>query len=86
MKLKDGFVTHDMGGEHIMVATGSASFSGLVRANATAAFIMDCLKEETTREGIIEKMLTRYDASAEVVTADVDKVLSQLRSIQALDE
>lgn len=86
MKLKDGFVTHDMGGEHIMVATGSANFSGLVRANATAAFIVECLKEETTREAIIEKMLAHYDASAEVITADVDKVVSQLRSIQALDE
>lgn len=86
MKLKDGFVTHEMGGEHIMVATGSANFSGLVRANATAAFIVECLKEETTREAVIQKMLSHYDASADVITADVDKVLTQLRSIQALDE
>lgn len=86
MKLKDGFVTHEMGGEHIMVATGNANFSGLVRANGTAAFIVDCLKEETTREGVIEKMLAHYDAPVEVITADVDKVLTKLRSIQALDE
>ena len=39
MKLKDGFVTHDMGGEQIMVSTGSTAFSGLVRSNGTAAFI-----------------------------------------------
>ena len=53
MKLKEGFVTHEMGGEQVMVATGSASFSGLVRSNATAAFIVDCLKEETTKEQIL---------------------------------
>lgn len=86
MKLKDGFVTHEMGGEQIMVATGAATFAGLVRSNATAAFIVDCLKEETTRETIIEKMLAKYDATAEVISADVDKILAKLRSINALDE
>ncbi|MBQ7344979.1 MAG: PqqD family protein [Oscillospiraceae bacterium] len=86
MKLKEGFVTHEMGGEQIMVATGSASFSGLVRSNPTAAFIVDCLKEETTREQIIEKMLAKYDATPEVIGADVDKIVAKLRSIKALDE
>ena len=86
MKLKDGFVTHDMGGEQIMVATGAAHFSGMVRANPTAAFIVDCLKEETSRKAIIDAMLKHYDASAEVITADVDMVIAKLRSIDALDE
>ena len=81
MKLKDGFVTHDMGGEQIMVSTGSTAFSGLVRSNGTAAFIVDCLKEETTREEIIAKMLDKYDASEEVISADVDKILAKLHFI-----
>lgn len=86
MKLKDGFVTHEMGGEQIMVATGASVFAGLVRSNATAGFIVDCLKEETTRDAIIEKMLAKYDAPAEVISADVDKIIGKLRSINALDE
>lgn len=86
MKLKDGFVTHEMGGEQIMVATGSAKFSGLVRSNATAAFIVECLKENTSREAIIDTMLKRYDAPENVIAADVDMVLGKLRSIGALDE
>ena len=86
MKLKDGFVTHEMGGEQIMVATGAATFAGLVRSNATAAFIVECLKEETTRQDIIDTMLKRYDAPESVIAADVDMVLGKLRSINALDE
>lgn len=86
MKLKDGFVTHEMGGEQIMVATGGANFSGLVRSNATAAFIVECLKTETTRQTIIDTMLKRYDAPESVIVADVDMVLGKLRSINALDE
>lgn len=86
MKLNSGFVTHEMGDEQIMVAAGGAGFSGLVRSNPSAAFIVDCLKEETTREEIIAKMLEKYDATEEILAADVDKIISQLRSINALDE
>lgn len=86
MKLKNGFVTHEMDGEQIMVATGEARFSGLVRSNATAAFIVDCLKKDTTRDAIVAAMLEKYDATPERIGADVDKVLNSLRSIGALDE
>lgn len=86
MKLKEGFVTHEMDGEQIMVATGEARFSGLVRSNATAAYIVDCLKQETTRDQIVAAMLERYDADAARIGADVDKVIASLRSIGALDE
>lgn len=86
MKLKEGFVTHEVGGEQILVSTGAADFSGLVRSNATAAYIVDCLKEQTTREQIIEKMLDKYEVSVDVIAADVDKILGKLRSINALDE
>lgn len=86
MKLKEGFVTRDMGGEQIMVATGGADFSGIVRSNETAAFIINCLKEETTVEAIVEAMGKEYDAPAQTIAAGVEKVLTQLRSIGALDE
>lgn len=86
MKLKDGFVTQNMGGEQIMVATGEAGFSGLVRSNATAAFIVDCLKKQTTREAILEAMLDKYEVSTEKAAADLDRILDTLRSVNALDE
>ena len=86
MKLKEGFVTHEMGGQQIMVGTGSTNFAGMVRSNPTAGFIVECLKTSVTREEIIEKMLEKYDVSREVVSADVDKILGKLRSINALDE
>ena len=86
MKLKEGFVTQQMGDEQIMVATGAASFSGLVRSNATAAFIVDCLKEDVTAEQIVAKLLEKYEVSEAVASADVQKILTKLRSISALDE
>ncbi len=45
MKLKEGFLLHDSGKEHMAVATGEAGkhFNGLVRNNATANFIFEQL-------------------------------------------
>ena len=50
MKLKDGFITHEGAGEHITVSAGSVSFSGMIRSNQTAGFIVECLKEEITED------------------------------------
>ena len=75
-----------MGGEQIMVATGEANFSGLIRSNATAAFIVDCLKADTTKAAVLEKMLDKYEVSREKAEADLDKILAILRSVNALHE
>ena len=49
MKLKDTYITHESDGEQILLDT-SSSFAGLIRSNKTAAFIVECLKEDTTVE------------------------------------
>ncbi len=85
MKLKKEFVTHNSDGEQLMISAGG-SFNGMVRSNSTAAAIIDLLKEETTRENIILAMLDKYEVDREVLEPDVDKVLSALRGIGAIDE
>ncbi len=87
MKLKNGFITHNVGKTQMMVATGAAStaFHGLVRSNETAAFIVNCLKQETTEQKIVEAMLKEYDAPAEVIARDVHSVVEKLQGIGALE-
>lgn len=72
MKLKDTFVTQEMDGEQVMVEA-DGGFAGMVRSNATAAFIIDQLKTETTKEAILDAMEKKYDASRAVMTEDVDR-------------
>ncbi len=86
MKLHQGFITHETDGEQIMVSAGKTAFNGMIRSNATAAFIVDCLKEETTEGAIVEKMLERYDAPREVIAADVARIIDTLRKNGVLDE
>ncbi len=86
MKLSQEFIIHNRGGENLLIPTASSSFSGIVRGNKTMGAILELLKEETTEEEIISAMLAKYDAPSEKVTADVEKVLAELRKIGALDE
>ena len=85
MKLKDTYITHESDGEQILLDT-SSSFAGLIRNNKTAAFIVECLKEETTKEKIVEAMFEKYDAPMEILAKDVSDVIEKLRKVGALDE
>lgn len=85
MKLKETFITHTTNNEQILVDT-SGKFSGIVRNNNTAAFIVDCLKEETGVDEIVDKMIKEYDAPLEDIKKGVNDVLNTLRKVGALDE
>ena len=86
MKLKQDFITQKIGDTHFLVPIGAEAFNGIVRSNKTAAFIVDCLKEETTEGAIVDKMCAKYDADRETIAADVKKILDTLRGINALVE
>ncbi|MBP3815868.1 MAG: PqqD family protein [Firmicutes bacterium] len=86
MKINSGFISHQDGEEQLLVSTGTTVFSGLVRSNPTAGFIINCLMEETTLEEIVEKMRAKWDVSPEVAMSDVEKVVNGLRSIGAIDD
>ena len=85
MKLKESYITHESDGEQILLDT-SSSFAGLIRSNKTAAFIVECLKEDTTQEKIVEAMFEKYDAPKDVLAKDVSDVIEKLRKVGALDE
>ncbi len=85
MRLKDTFITHDSDREQVLIDVTS-SFAGLVRSNRTAAFIVECLKEDTTKEQIVDAMYEKYDAPKEVLQKDVDAIVEKLRGIGAIEE
>ena len=47
---------------------------------------MDCLKEETTKEHIVDAMLKKYEAQREEIEADVEEILNKFRGVKALKE
>ena len=86
MKLKDSFMTQEVDNIQFLVPIGTGDFSGLVRSNPTAAFIVDQLKQETTAEAIVDAMYEKYEAPREVIKKDVEEILNTLRRIRAIEE
>lgn len=89
MRLKEEYILYDAReNEMIAVATGKEAnnFKGLIRTNETASFIMNCLKEETTVEEILNKMQEEYAGDKELMLKDIEVVLDKLRQINALVE
>lgn len=87
MKLRKGFITHNLMDEQIMVAAGPAAklFHGIVRSNETAAFIVSCLKKDTTEEAIVDALLGEYDIDRPTAQRDVHAILDKLKSISAIE-
>ena len=85
MKLKKEFIVHVTGKETVLVPTGNADFSGLVRGNKTFGAIMELLKEETTEDEIVAAMKKRFDAPEDMIRRDVERAVSELRKIGAID-
>ena len=86
MRLKNDFIAKEIDGVQYLVPVGAEQFSGMLRNNKTAAFIVDCLKEETTEEAVVDAMCEKYDAPREKIAEDVKGILSILRSVGALEE
>ena len=86
MKLKKEFITHITGEEALLVPTGAAGFSGLVKGNKTLGAILELLKTETTEQQIVSAMCARFNGAEEMIAKDVKRALAELRKIGALDE
>ena len=85
MKLRTDFITQDIDEIQFLVPVGAEACNNIIRSNKTAAFIVDCLKEETTEEEIINAMCKKYNASREDISADVEEIIDILRTINALE-
>lgn len=86
MKLKEDFITTELDDTQFLVPVGAKEFSGIVLSNKTAAFIVNCLKEETSEEQIVDAMCRKYIGSRAEMASDVKEILATLRKIGALKE
>ncbi len=86
MKLKKEFLLHNTGEEAVLVPTGKAGFSGVVRGNKTLGAVLELLGKETTEAEIVAALKDRFDAPEGAIERDTAKVLAELRKVGALDE
>lgn len=85
MKLNKNFLVHTTGNDTVVVPTGDAGFSGVVKGNETLGAILDLMKKDTTEQNIIESMLKVYDVPREIIEKDVRTTINRLKEIGAID-
>ena len=80
MKLKKGVIISPMDGEFVAVASAEAgrAFSGMIRMNKTAAFIVERLQEETSVDALVEAMLDVYDVDEARARASIEGIVAEL--------
>ena len=84
MKLNPDYMTQEIDNYLFLVPVGNDNFKGIMKLNRTAAFIIDQLKEETSKESIITTMCDVFDAPKEIIAQDVENTLKKLMEIGAI--
>ncbi len=88
MRVKEGFILHNIGEEYMAVATGEAAekFNGIVRGNETAAYIFELLQKETTEKEVVDAMCEKYEADRSIIEQDVKNIIGKMREAGFLHE
>lgn len=86
MKLKYDFAVREIVGEYVMVPLGKGAleFSGMISTSETGALLVEALKQDVTREDLLQRILDEYDVDLQTATADLDAFLNQLRKLNIL--
>ena len=82
MKIKNGFVVREVGGENVVVPVGEMSkvFHGMINLNETGAFLWKFFSEEHTLEEGVAALLNEYDVDEAVARGDVEKFVETIET------
>ena len=62
MKIREGFLLRNVAGNNVVVPIGQATldFNGMMSLNETGAFIFSKMLDGTTKEQLIEDLISEY--------------------------
>ena len=80
MKIKNGFVVREVGGENVVVPVGemSKNFHGMINLNETGAFLWKFFSQEHTVDEAVAALCAEYEAEESVVRADVERFVQTI--------
>ena len=75
------YILRQIAGEYVILPTGSTTlkFNGMITVNEQGAFLWEKLRQEISRDELVEAMLEEYEVDPETAGADVDEFLHILR-------
>ncbi len=88
MKVRDGFVLREVGGQPVVVSVGPASqvFNGMIKLNGTGAFLFEKMQDETTEDALVEALMEKYDVEEELARNDVKNFVDTFRKARIIEE
>lgn len=88
MKLKFQFIERNIMDEYVLVPAGEAalSFAGLLTTSETGNFLFNLLKEDISREQLIQHLMDEYDVDEIQAANDVDEFLNHLKELNLLND
>lgn len=83
MRLKDGFVLREVGGQTVVIATGEASknFHGMVKLNGTAKEIWQGVADGLDASEIVRRLTDKYRIDADTVARDVEQIIAKMTEV-----
>ena len=82
MKIDKPYILRQIAGEYVILPTGSTTlkFNGMITVNEQGAFLWEKLREEISRDQLVEAMLEEYEVDRSTAGADVDEFLRILQA------
>lgn len=86
MKIKEGFMLRQVGGQAVVVAVGAASrdFNGIIRLNSVGEFLWKALEEETSEEMLLSRLLSAYNVDEATAKSDIKDFIDRLKEADLL--
>lgn len=80
MKLKNGFILRDVGGECVVVPSGAdIDLNGMITLNATAKTLWQQLEQEADTADLVAALLAEYEVDEATARAAVDRFIATLK-------
>ena len=81
MKIREGFLLRNVAGNNVVVPIGQATldFNGMMSLNETGAFLFEKMIEGTTKEQLIEQLMSQYEIDADTAKNDVEEFIEKVK-------
>lgn len=88
MRVKENFILRQIAGESLLIPVGEAALAvnGLIALSESGCLLYERLRNDCSRQELIDALLAEYEVSEEIAGADVDAFLEQMRALKMLDE
>lgn len=88
MKIKSGFVLREIAGQYMAVAVGERAreMKDMLGMNETAAFLWKLMKEDCSKEDLVQKILDEYEIEEADAKQAVDEFCELLHAEGVLED